>query len=826
MTENLEEDDRDVLPRGFELHWYEIRSVLGRGSFGITYLALDKNLDQLVAIKEYFPNDFSSRKSSYTVQPASGKSKEMYTWGLDRFIKEARILAKFRHINIVRVFSVFEHNNTAYMVMEYEHGEALSKLFKSSEKFSEDKLLAIFLPILEGLSLVHKAGFIHRDIKPSNIYIRTDGSPVLIDFGAARQVAGNQTQALTSLVTYGYAPFEQYNESEDKQGPWTDIYALGASLYFGLKGKLPIDALTRGSSLLSTKIDPYELLSLEGIEGFSEQFLRTIDQALIFHANERPQDILVWADMLRGKTEAPGLPASMGKQNSQAENEQTSVMPSTQSNVRQDDVSTASFNRVDGPANRVDQPALPKRNMRTKSTAIIVLAAVLLIAGSIKLIQEAEKPEIKTSVVQQPTISLLAEADEAFELGNYLQPKGKNAVHLYLQVLKIDPENIIASEKITEIVRLYSDGIRSDLENGNLEKAETNIQLLLAEVPVSPKLTKLYDDIEAAKLRQAQIAMLLREGQNHFHQNHLTTPKGENALESFRQVLVLDSNNQAALAGIEHIVAHYLIEMNKDLDNGKLDRAAESIDHIELIDPALPELKSLRLKLADQQAEQLQKEKLRKLRIKKQRIDNILSEAQVAFDNEKLISPPQDNAFYYYNQVLKVDPNNNDANSGINTVKSKLRLMFRQHISAKNFNAANSFVAAIENAMPRSIFAREMYTEWQSVKPAEKSNLQIVEDMIGIFKEKFEQRDKQALEKISVFKPGREGFLEQFFGNYNSFRLSIQSVQFIGAEEGGIADIKISDLVNVQGATVQPGSWREFQIEISKNKVGQWKVFW
>ena len=147
----------------------------------------------------------------------------MYQWGLARFLKEARTLAKFNHPNIVRVLSVFEHNNTAYMVMEYEQGEDLSAVFKKRDNFSEEDLLDIFIPVLDGLALVHSEGFIHRDIKPSNIYIRNDQSPVLIDFGSARQSTG-QTRTLTSLVTYGYAPFEQYNEGHEKQGAWTDIY--------------------------------------------------------------------------------------------------------------------------------------------------------------------------------------------------------------------------------------------------------------------------------------------------------------------------------------------------------------------------------------------------------------------------------------------------------------------------------------------------------------------------------------------------------------------------------------------------------------------------
>ena len=181
------QNDNNTLPPGYLLHWYEIIDVIGRGGFGITYLARDKNLDMLVAIKEYLPEDFANRKDNSTVQPKTGQQAELYDWGLERFVTEARILAKFTHPNIVRVLSVFEQNNTAYMVMEYAQGEDLSTVYKRRRKenqlLDEHEYLDIFIPICDGLSLVHNEGFIHRDIKPANIYICHDsrfwlGSPI------------------------------------------------------------------------------------------------------------------------------------------------------------------------------------------------------------------------------------------------------------------------------------------------------------------------------------------------------------------------------------------------------------------------------------------------------------------------------------------------------------------------------------------------------------------------------------------------------------------------------------------------------------------------
>ncbi len=179
------------------------------------------------------------------------EQSERYRWGLDRFIREARTLARFDHPNIVRVLSVFEHNNTAYMVMRFEEGENLAALLERRRTLPEDELMRIVLPILDGLELVHNAGFIHRDIKPDNIHIRADGSPVLLDFGSARHSMGH-ARTVTILVAPGYAPFEQYYSSGENQGPWTDLYSLGATCYRAIAGIAPMDAITRSKGILGS----------------------------------------------------------------------------------------------------------------------------------------------------------------------------------------------------------------------------------------------------------------------------------------------------------------------------------------------------------------------------------------------------------------------------------------------------------------------------------------------------------------------------------------------------------------------------------------------
>ena len=291
MTEPIH---RNSLKPGHRLHWYRIEKVLGQGGFGITYLARDFNLDHEVAIKEYLPMELAVRERDASVQPASDTHGERFKWGLDRFMAEAQTLARFKHPNIVRVLAVFEANGTGYMVMEYEHGDTLHEILTRRQTLEEDELSNIVLPILGGLEKVHERGFIHRDIKPANIFICEDGSPVLIDFGSARQALGAETRALTTLVSPGYAPFEQYFSKGEQQGPWTDIYGLGAALFRAVTGQRPQDAVDRSRAILEAARDTLGDVGEIGQGRYPVRFLKAIDHALQFRPKDRPQTVAEW----------------------------------------------------------------------------------------------------------------------------------------------------------------------------------------------------------------------------------------------------------------------------------------------------------------------------------------------------------------------------------------------------------------------------------------------------------------------------------------------------------------------------------------------------
>jgi serine/threonine protein kinase len=275
--------DAAALMPGQTVFEYRIDKMLGGGGFGITYLAQDINLQLPVAIKEYFPGDLAVRSPDLSVHVRSGANAAQFQWGLERFLDEARALASFRHPNIVRVLRYFKENGTAYIVMEYESGDPLKRWLARQPALDQQGLLKIIYPLMDGLEAVHKVNFLHRDIKPDNIYIRADGTPVLLDFGAARRVTGNQD--MTNIVSPGFAPFEQYH-SKGHQGPWTDVYSLGAVMYWMTTGHKPMESASRVREDSMPKA-----ADTASAVVFGAPLLRAIDWAMTPNETQRPQDV-------------------------------------------------------------------------------------------------------------------------------------------------------------------------------------------------------------------------------------------------------------------------------------------------------------------------------------------------------------------------------------------------------------------------------------------------------------------------------------------------------------------------------------------------------
>ena len=287
----------NALPLGTRFDEYRLDAVLGVGGFGITYRAYDGHLDKYVAIKEYLPGEFATRAAASTVVPHSEAVSGEYQWGLSRFLDEARTLARFDHAHVNRVHRFFESNGTAYMVLEYVEGETLGSYLVRERYMSEGVLRRLLEEVLSGLLVIHGAGYVHRDIKPGNVMLRgEDGGAVVLDFGAARQAVGQRSRALTSILTPGYAPLEQYDGQVDRVGPWSDVYALGMVAYrcvSGLgDGELP-DAVSR--MLGRGKGEAVLLPAVEAGSGrYDEGLLSAIDWALELEGESRPRDVEAW----------------------------------------------------------------------------------------------------------------------------------------------------------------------------------------------------------------------------------------------------------------------------------------------------------------------------------------------------------------------------------------------------------------------------------------------------------------------------------------------------------------------------------------------------
>jgi serine/threonine protein kinase len=294
----------DALLPGTRLDEFEIIRVLGAGGFGIVYLALDHVLLRQVAIKEYMPTALAGRGRGAMVSVRSAALAETFAMGLESFFSEARMLASFDHPSLVKVHRFWKANGTAYMVMPYYAGQTLKEARGAmSGPPDEAWLRASIEPLLGAIDLLHGQGIYHRDIAPDNILLLPDGRPVLLDFGSARRVIGDRTQSLTAILKPNFAPVEQYaDEAGMRQGPWTDLYALGATMHFVLTGQAPTPAVLRAVR------DALPALSAPDgppFPGVPASVLATIDWAMALAPEDRPQSVASVRQALCGEIVPP-----------------------------------------------------------------------------------------------------------------------------------------------------------------------------------------------------------------------------------------------------------------------------------------------------------------------------------------------------------------------------------------------------------------------------------------------------------------------------------------------------------------------------------------
>jgi serine/threonine protein kinase len=288
----------NTLPLGHRLQEYVIEGLIGEGGFGIVYLARDTQLGRVVALKEYMPSSLATRAADHLVSVRSARHRETFELGLRSFVNEAQLLAAFDHPALVKVYRFWEQHGTAYMVMPYYQGPTLKQwLTEHGARPAEAWLLSLLHPLIDALELMHHERCYHRDIAPDNILLLNQPTtqigrphvmrPVLLDFGAARRVISDATQALTVILKSGYAPIEQYAESTSmKQGAWTDVYALSAVLYAAITGRAPLPSVSR---MVSDDLVP---AAQAGAGHYSAEFLAAVDKGLSVRPENRPQDMV------------------------------------------------------------------------------------------------------------------------------------------------------------------------------------------------------------------------------------------------------------------------------------------------------------------------------------------------------------------------------------------------------------------------------------------------------------------------------------------------------------------------------------------------------
>jgi serine/threonine protein kinase len=284
-----------ALPAGTKLEHYRIDATLSAGGFGIVYLATDLQKKMQIVIKEYMPTKLAQRLSDGFVMPQGEQQQELHNEGMRLFLQEAAALIKLKHPNIVRVLNFFRANGTVYMVMEYRPGKNLQSYIKNrSGNLSENFLRTIFPPLLEGLRVVHETGFLHLDIKPGNIHLCPGGIPLLLDFGAVHPRNSSRKLQVTQVVTPGFSPMEQYNLG-GYVGPWTDIYAIGATMRACIEGVAPVPAKNRHEK---ESLRPAAVVFKRR---YSASLLQALDWAMEMDPLLRPQSVDEFLDAVNQK---------------------------------------------------------------------------------------------------------------------------------------------------------------------------------------------------------------------------------------------------------------------------------------------------------------------------------------------------------------------------------------------------------------------------------------------------------------------------------------------------------------------------------------------
>ena len=469
--------------------------------------------------------EFATRTEVSTVVPHSNADAQDYHWGLTRFLDEARTLARFDHPHLNRVYRFFESNGTAYMVLEYINGETLADRLSREPFLEEDALQRLLDEVLSGLEVMHEAGYVHRDIKPGNLMLRAeDGSAVVLDFGAARQAVGQRSKPITSILTPGYAPIEQYDSKADDVGPWSDIYALGMMAYRCISGlgdsELP-DAVTRGRIQRKGQVDLTPAIEA-GKGRYSSKLLEAIDWAMAVDEGDRPQSVDAWRQALAGGGRRKSSPKSVRKVTTR----QTRSTTPEHTGMRWSSVALTVVivalvgvgawwgwqtypelfgqGEVDPPAVTgqeapTDMPGETPQDVKTGETGEALASTEQTPSPGNEEIEQPASKEPALSPEEAEVTRLLAAAEADLKARRLTSPVGNNAWERYQEVLKLDSSNPDAVRGMGRVIENYMEFFGAAVEQEAFDKASGYLTRIRELHPDSPVLEAGEQRLEAAK---------------------------------------------------------------------------------------------------------------------------------------------------------------------------------------------------------------------------------------------------------------------------------------------------------------------------------------
>ncbi|MCV6638416.1 protein kinase [Candidatus Albibeggiatoa sp. nov. NOAA] len=693
---------------------YVIGKSIGQGGFGITYIGLDVWLQKRVAIKEYMPTALATRDFvSAKILPIK-QQESAFLQGLTSFLYEARNLAKFDHPHIVHVHNYFEENQTGYMVMDFLEGQSLIDiLMQSNGRLTVNQTLDIMLPILDALSEIHAAQIYHRDISPHNIYILTDGTPILIDFGAARHIVGENSRSLDLVLKHGYSPIEQYS-GKGKVGAWTDIYACGALMYVMLVGSLPPAATDRFYEDSLVPLKNYPNLNIP------EPIVKTIDKALSIKAEHRFQSVATFKAALLGQEVSPEkivsqskypayfaqtiallaiaavlilpiymffehfinnpVPALEKQAKQHLQQQQMVLAAETYYQVFSHDSDSQQarqgLQQIDHYFEQQVQQA--SEDMQGLTEILAQMDQVLaLFSNQTKLIALKQQitDKIKIQNNNEQIKIFLQQAQQYIDNKEY-----KAAYEQYQFVLELEQNQAVAIQGLDKIEQIFIDQAKN--QKTDLKQRLDIIQQALALFPQNTQLITLQQTLTIDQNKQQQIQTLLKTAQKQLNALYLTEPENRNAYATYQQILRLAPNHPNALVGLEKIANAYVkLAKNEKNREKRLQFVQKGLkvvsNHSEL----------LRLKNNLEKTTIAEQPKPVDITPKPQKPDvitTLLSSAQQQMNQQQY-----ELAYQIYQKVLKQQKNHVAALQGLKQISSTYETLAHQQFEQQNFTQAN-----------------------------------------------------------------------------------------------------------------------------------------